>query len=634
MRKKFVFDIETYPNYFLICFMSIEDYSKRLYFEIKGGDNTLTDDEIEKLETFLNAVTIYGFNSSTFDLPLLEKLLCNVTAKHLNNVCNAIIADSLPYFRTKNMFDIPNYSYIDHVDIRASSKSRTSLKMHAARLHMPTVQDLPIRPGADLNDNEMKLTLDYCWNDCECTAKLVDHFKGELELREQLSKDLVISKDLLMSSNEPKVAETVMKSLLGLTWNDKPDPLDSGHIVRYKAPDYLEFTSERLNILKDMLESERFDINVSGYVQKPKNYDKVSITMGKTKHIVGLGGLHSKDKNLSYKSDEENTLYHSDVASYYPSIIINHGLYPKHIGKRFVEQYRKIVDRRLEAKRKGDKLVSNSLKIVINSIFGKLASKWSHFYSPENMLEITLTGQLALLMLIERLENHGINVISANTDGIISNVPNSKKVLFKTVLETWELDTNLVLESEEIRAYYAESVNNYIEVGMNHVTGKGQFTDVDVNKSPSGRIIYKAIEGYLINNIPVEETVRGCKDIQDFIFVRNVTGGGYFNDEFLGKAVRWVWVSSGGGQITYKERPVEYYQHKRFKTVWHYTLDEVDTKKHKVEDFYFKTDYRANKVGDANDSIPMMVLGDIPNNLDYERYIEVANKILEDLDVS
>ena len=109
-----------------------------------------------------------------------------------------------------------------------------------------------------------------------------------------------------------------------------------------------------------------------------------------------------------------------DVASYYPSIILNQGLCPANIGENFLRVYKKIVDERLKAKKEGDKVVSESLKIVINGSFGKFGSKFSALYAPEMLLQVTLTGQLALLMLIEKLENADIKVISANTDGVVS----------------------------------------------------------------------------------------------------------------------------------------------------------------------------------------------------------------------
>ena len=81
-------------------------------------------------------------------------------------------------------------------------------------------------------------------------------------------------------------------------------------------------------------------------------------------------------------------------------------------------EYEKIYTERLAAKASGDKTTSETLKISLNGTFGKLASRYSVLYSPDLMLAVTLTGQLTLLMLIERLEKLGVETLSANTDGI------------------------------------------------------------------------------------------------------------------------------------------------------------------------------------------------------------------------
>ena len=47
------------------------------------------------------------------------------------------------------------------------------------------------------------------------------------------------------------------------------------------------------------------------------------------------------------------------------------------------------------------KTTSDTLKICVNGSFGKLGSKFSFLYAPELLIQTTMTGQLALLMLIE-----------------------------------------------------------------------------------------------------------------------------------------------------------------------------------------------------------------------------------------
>jgi len=97
------------------------------------------------------------------------------------------------------------------------------------------------------------------------------------------------------------------------------------------------------------------------------------------------------------------------------------------MADHFQTIYQKILDDRLAAKNSGDSVTSNTIKIVLNGSFGKLGSKWSILYAPRLLLQVTLTGQLALLMLIEMIEDAGIPVVSANTDGIVIKCPANRK---------------------------------------------------------------------------------------------------------------------------------------------------------------------------------------------------------------
>lgn len=55
----------------------------------------------------------------------------------------------------------------------------------------------------------------------------------------------------------------------------------------------------------------------------------------------------------------------------------------------------------------------------MNGLFGKLGGVCCQPSSPDLLLAITITGQLNLLTLIVGAEHRGIEVVSANTDGII-----------------------------------------------------------------------------------------------------------------------------------------------------------------------------------------------------------------------
>ncbi|XSC42720.1 hypothetical protein ACF1BQ_031270 [Bradyrhizobium sp. RDT10] len=108
--------------------------------------------------------------------------------------------------------------------------------------------------------------------------------------------------------------------------------------------------------------------------------------------------------------------------------------------------------------------VSGSLKIVNNGAFGKLDSKWSVLFAPDLMIQVTIGGQLSLLMLIEMVERAGFRVVSANTDGIVILCPTDKEDALAAVIAKWERLTGFETEETEYSALYSRDVNNYIAV--------------------------------------------------------------------------------------------------------------------------------------------------------------------------
>jgi hypothetical protein len=83
----------------------------------------------------------------------------------------------------------------------------------------------------------------------------------------------------------------------------------------------------------------------------PKWLKDTKIKLGGAEYNMGIGGLHSCEKSQLVRADG-GILCELDVASYYPSIILQQKLSPKTMGKDFLELYQGIVTRRLEAKAK------------------------------------------------------------------------------------------------------------------------------------------------------------------------------------------------------------------------------------------------------------------------------------------
>ena len=538
-----VFDTEVFPDYFLCSFMNV-DTQRVKHFEMHA-DQVL---DVELLEQILKAHRVIGFNSSHFDMPVLAEAIATQSSLAEFQRCESIIKDNLRSWQHElAMPDAP-----DHVDLIEVAPGIASLKIYGGRLHCRRLQDLPIEPGTSISA-DMRATLrEYCENDLATTRALYLALLPQLQLRESMGVQYAQN---LMSKSDAQIAEAVIVAEVrarGVTV-DKPESL-VGTTFRYTAPHWIELTSAAGAQALAGVTTCEFVVASNGFVLMPAAIATLKTTIGAGTYRMGIGGLHSSESSVAHHADADHLLVDRDVASYYPSIILNCGLAPAQMGAHFSAVYRSIVERRLAAKLAGDKVAADVLKIVVNGSFGKLGSPYSRLYSPQLLIQTTITGQLALLMLIERLEAEHISVVSANTDGLVIKCPRAKLDVMLSVIESWEIHTGFDTEQTEYSALYSRDVNNYVAVKPNGaVKLKGAFAVGSLAKNPVSEICVGAVVKYLVDGVAIEDTVNACADIRKFVTVRTVKGGALDQaGQLLGKAVRWYYSTQLTEPLTYQ----------------------------------------------------------------------------------
>jgi hypothetical protein len=600
MGEKVVFDIEHYPNYFLIMFKSVES-GKICFFE-KTEDVELA---IPTLLTIVKGFCLIGFNSKSYDIPMLILALSGASFQQLHDAENFIIKERWRPYQVLQHFKIRSIQ-INHIDLIEVAPLAGSLKEYGGRMHTLHMQDLPFAPAVRIEknrDEKFAILRFYCGNDLTNTEDLYNFLEKDLELREKLGIQYGLD---LRSKSDAQIAEAVVSKELQRLTGIKPKRAEviPFTVYNYQIPEYLTFKTDLLKWVVDRVVTANFIVNEIGRIDLPQDWKEVKktgqagmkFTINETTYQMGIGGLHSCENGKSQFSDDEFILIDRDVASYYPFIILNHNLFPKHLGRPFLDIFRKLVKARLAAKAAKDKLTAGSLKITINGTFGKLGNKWSIMYSPRLMLQVTITGQLCLLYLIEKIELAGIRVISANTDGIVIKCPRDRKNELDLIVREWEQETNFKTDENQYHALLSRSVNDYMAVmTTGKVKGKGGlgWGITPLFKNPANNICIEAIENFLSEGISIESTVRSCADVRKFVSVRKVTGGAVWQGKYLGKAVRWYYSDSGGEEIIYAKS--------------------------------------GNKVSRSDGAKPLMILPDtLPDDLDYERYISEAHKMLSE----
>ena len=122
-------------------------------------------------------------------------------------------------------------------------------------------------------------------------------------------------------------------------------------------------------------------------------------------------------------------------------------------------------------------------------------------------------------MLAEKLTQLGCRIVQANTDGLFVLLKKSVYNDLNKVCRNWEQLTKLTLEEDRFKAMYQYAINDYFAITEdNKVKEKGMFiTTVKLGKGLTPKIIPKAVINFFKNRVPVEETIKGCQDIRDFL---------------------------------------------------------------------------------------------------------------------
>lgn len=279
-----------------------------------------------------------------------------------------------------------------------------------------------------------------------------------------------------------------------------------------------------------------------------------------------------------------------------------------------IEQLRKQVVE-LESELEDLRIVDLGNKTNLNGTFGKLFSRFSIFYAPEFGIAVTIGGQLSLLMLIERLELAGVQVVSANTDGVEMLIPAGREWIAEQIMGWWQGLTSLTLETKYYRSLHSRDVNNYISVQNDgSVKRKGTYGESGLlnNKHPDCDICADAVVAYLTAGTPIMATVLGCNDIRKFVRVRGAKGGAVWfqpdnpdhaiiegtllGGEYMGRAVRWYYARGSKDYI-------------------------IDAKS-------------LNKVAGSDGARPIPRLpASMPSDVDYDWYVRRAEEMLREVGI-
>jgi hypothetical protein len=589
-----VFDVECFVNYFCCSFKHLKSgkYITFEQYEVKdnenivgcGGVNGICDGNCDgnclklfsaidtrKLHWILSNFCSIGFNSRNYDLHILQLVMQGSSCEKLFEASKDLIVKEMRFYDFVRKWNLERCTF-NHIDLIEVAPLEGSLKLYAGRLHTKRMQEMPVSAYKHLTRQEMIQVLTYNRNDLGSTELLFNELHPQISLRESLSVQYQLD---LRSKSDAQIAEAVIVSELEREQGykiERPD-YEGNQVHFYRIPTFIGFVNPDLKQILEIVRNAPMVLDGMGYVRLPSELEGLTIKIAGKEYKLGIGGLHSREKCQALQSNDEYVLIDCDVASYYPKIVLNERLYPRHLGVPFLHVYNMLVERRLAAKTAKRKVEADSLKIVANGSFGKLGDSWSKLFAPDLMIQVTLTGQLALLMLIEMIEDLGISVVSANTDGVLIRAPRTSLSRLSERIAWWERQTGFKMEEKRYKGIYARDVNNYIAIPeelntddksslygrlLNHgCKVKGVYAEVGsalnspLSCNPQNQICSDAVINLLLNGTTIEETIETCKDVRLFSTVRRVTGGAIKSGVHLGKIVRWYYSTEMKGTIDY-----------------------------------------------------------------------------------
>lgn len=573
-KTVYVYDIEVFQNVFH-CTAKNTETGQYYKFEISCRKNELRQlvdffytirnnsyswNDIYTTDIQFNTNKIFaGYNNLHYDNAIINYII-SYYDKMINmnylRICDSlynlskIITTSDDISAWKRWKYAVNFETFDILTMLYSQKLRVGLKEIQVTMQYKNVLEFAHDWTKPLDTDLIDEMIEYNINDVDSTEALLNKCKDKVELRIAIEDEYgvrVLSKDGVNIGMKILTQKYLEKT--GLTWWDIKDLRSPADVIALNEV-ILPFIEYRDPILKNVLSDMKNQIVSPGR----KGYENKFVFRG-LRYSVGVGGIHSVNNPEIIIPKEDEMLIDIDVASLYPSMLIEYKFYPKHLGPEFLEVYSQIKNERIEAKHTGNKVKNETLKLALNGLSGNLQNEHNFCYSPFAVMQIRINGQLLLLMLAESLTDIGCRIVQANTDGLFVLLKKDSYSKVQEICRSWEQQTKLVLEEDRFEAMYQYAINDYIAVSEgyqemkklfktnperalnkkgkpytsldaikdDYIKEKGMFiTKVLLGKGMSPKIIPEAIRDYFVDNIPVRDTIYNCKDINKFLTYQKV----------------------------------------------------------------------------------------------------------------
>lgn len=382
------FDIEIFPNLFLVCWKL--DGEKEVHRMINPSPG-----EIEELVTNYRLI---GFNNRKYDNHILYGRLLGYSVPQLYELSNRIINGER---NTNATFrEAYNLSYTDIYDFATKKQSLKKWEIEMGIHH----QELGFRWDEPVPEEKWPLVASYCENDVDATEALFHHLKGDFNARKMLAK------------------------LTGMTVNDTTNTL-TGRLI---------------------FGNDRHPQSQFIYTDLSEEFPEYKFVNGKSYYkdeLVGEGGFVYSVPGIYYDvvTEDVTSMHpHSAIAlcifgpvytKMFQDLVLAR-LAAKHKDR---EQLKILFDGKLaefaDARDEDLDDLAAALKIAINSVYGLTSAKFDNlFRDPRNVDNIVAKrGALFMATLRDRVLEMGYPVMHIKTDSI--KIPKADDYILNFIVE-------------------------------------------------------------------------------------------------------------------------------------------------------------------------------------------------------
>ena len=501
----YFFDCEVFAHDWLFVFKSAET-----------GIYTIIHNDPETLQEFMrdDDVLLCGFNNKHYDQFILKAALAEASPEDIKELNDYIIGGGGGW---EHPLMRENRYFFKQFDVFDDCQVGLSLKAIEAHLGMD-IQESEVDFNLDraLTDYEIDETIMYCVHDVDATEELYNLRKNYLKNKLFLGRAKGIPDEKALYMTNAKLTAAYLDAHPQTHTDEREYNFPDNILWEYVPAEAVKFF-ERIHD-KSIPDEELFS-------------SKLNLMIGDCQCTLGFGGIHGAIPTYREREEETRRIRNQDVGSYYPHLMTIEGYTSRAIPNSKI--YEDMLERRMAAKKSGDKATANALKLVANTTYGAMLNQYNDLYDPLMGRSVCITGQLRLLELANHLytDCSTLRIIQLNTDGIMVSLDCSDMDKYTEICKEWQSRTGFELEEDVIKEIIQKDVNNYLEIACDGnlkvkggllVRGIAPAGAFNINNNMT--IIAKALVDYFAKDVPVEETINNCTDPLAFQIVAKASG--------------------------------------------------------------------------------------------------------------